>query len=113
MKSRSMIVAIALAGRWALRSAVAAAAADRTPGLPAVMQQPRDDPGSHSYIEIELLSRAGREGGVELFESHDTTNRTEPYKDLTSPFADRSFTTKLPFVAIAERARNRSLSQTK
>ncbi|MGA8534223.1 MAG: DUF4331 family protein [Candidatus Tumulicola sp.] len=40
-------------------------------------------PGATKYQQIELLSRPAVKEAFEAFESHDTTNRTEPYADPT------------------------------
>jgi hypothetical protein len=40
-------------------------------------------PGTASYQQIELLSRPAVKEVFEAFQSHDTTNRAEPYNDPT------------------------------
>lgn len=85
MKSRSTIVAVALA---AVVGIVAGGCSSRgfgnAGGLPPVAQGVAD--GMHaatSYIQIELLARPAVKEAFEAFESHDKTNRREPYEDPT------------------------------
>jgi hypothetical protein len=49
------------------------------------------DAASTTYKQIELLSRPAVKEAFELFESHDKTNRAEPYKDPTLKSQINSF----------------------
>jgi hypothetical protein len=60
-------------------------------------------PGTASYQQIELLSRPAVKEVFEAFQSHDTTNRTEPYNDPTLQGMILSF---------SENFRNTQTSQT-
>ena len=103
MKSRSTIVAVALA---ALVGIVAGGCSSRGFGnagaLPAISQGVSD--GVHavgSYIQIELLARPAVKEAFEAFESHDKTNRSEPYNDPTLESQIGSFTKNFRSATIA------------
>ena len=48
-------------------------------------------PGTTTYKQIELLSRPAVKEAFEAFESHDKTNRSEPYDDPTLKGQIKSF----------------------
>jgi hypothetical protein len=48
-------------------------------------------PGATAYTQIELLSRPAVKEVFEQFQSHDETNRSEPYKDPTLRSMIKSF----------------------
>lgn len=46
-------------------------------------QGPNPPSPQAKYIQTELLSRPAVKEALEMFQSHDTTNRSEPYNDAT------------------------------
>jgi Domain of unknown function (DUF4331) len=58
------------------------------PGSPGAPSMP---PSPGAYQQIELLSRPAVKEAFEAFESHDKTNRSEPYKDPTLRTQIKSF----------------------
>lgn len=86
MKSRFTIIVIAVAAAAGL---VLGGCAGRSAGtgtfLPygASTLNRAQGAAASSYIQIELLARPAVKEAFEAFESHDKTNRTEPYNDPT------------------------------
>ena len=79
-KSRTAIFAIAVA---ALGGIVAGGCSSRSAGFLPVpqMAQAIGSNAASKYIQIELLARPAVKEAFEAFESHDATNRSEPYAD--------------------------------
>jgi hypothetical protein len=102
MMSRSMIVAIALAAGIGITVGGCSSRSVGTPGLPDVAQQAENMmPAASSYIQIELLARPAVKEAFELFEDHNTTNRTQPYTDPTLHSQIGSFTENFRSATIA------------
>lgn len=92
MKTRSMIAALALAAGVGIVAGGCGSRAFTAPGLP-----PSADgavgtaQAATKYVQIELLARPAVKEAFEAFESHDKTNRTEPYADDTLKTQIKSF----------------------
>jgi hypothetical protein len=84
MKSRSTIAAVAIAAALGI---VAGGCSARNAGLPnltpAMAPVASEANAASKYVQIELLARPAVKEAFEAFESHDKTNRTEPYDDPT------------------------------
>lgn len=82
IKSRSAIFAIAIA---AVAGMVAGGCSSRNAGfLPASQFSTQMVANAATkYVQIELLARPAVKEAFEAFESHDKTNRSEPYDDPT------------------------------
>lgn len=82
IKSRSAIFAIALT---ATAGIVAGGCSSRNAGfLPASQYASAlTAKAATKYVQIELLARPAVKEAFEAFESHDKTNRSEPYSDPT------------------------------
>ncbi len=84
---------IALAAS-ALAGVLIASCSSNTPGFtpaPGSPGSPSVSPPPGSYQQIELLSRPAVKEAFEAFESHDKTNRSEPYHDTTLRTQIKSF----------------------
>lgn len=82
MKSRFTIVVVAVA---AVAGLVLGGCAGRGTGtfLPSSASSFARSAAAKSYVQIELLARPAVKEAFEAFESHDKTNRSEPYNDPT------------------------------
>jgi len=85
--SRRYTIALAAA---ALIGAIVAGCTSGTVGFTPT-PAPSSPPGAMSYQQIELLSRPAVKEAFEEFESHDKTNRSEPYKDPVLQSMIKSF----------------------
>ena len=86
MKSTTTIAAIALAaGIGIVAGGCSSRSLGTSGGIPPAAEQAagRVANAAQSYIQIELLSRPAVKEAFEAFESHNKTNRTEPYDDKT------------------------------
>ncbi len=95
MKPRFTILAVAVAAAVGM---ILGGCAGRSTGtgtlLPysvAALNRP-NGASAKSYIQIELLARPAVKEAFEAFESHDKTNRSEPYDDRTLHKQIGSFT---------------------
>jgi hypothetical protein len=80
-KSRTAILAIVLA---AAAGIVAGGCSSRNSAfIPAQLAPAIAQNASTKYVQIELLARPAVKEAFEMFESHDATNRSEPYDDPT------------------------------
>src|SRR5579864_1605415 len=70
---------------------IASCSSSSTGFNPAAPGPPVTPPGTTTYQQIELLSRPAVKEAFEAYESHDTTNRSEPYHDPTLRSQIKSF----------------------
>lgn len=104
MKTRFTILAFAAAalaggilGGCAGRSSAGTGYLPISAGMLPVQQVAKQ-----SYVQIELLARPAVKEAFEAFESHDKTNRTEPYTDPTLHKQIGSFTRQFRSATIAK-----------
>jgi Domain of unknown function (DUF4331) len=104
MRTRLKTLAFAAA---ALAGAILGGCAGHSAGngsflpMPAGML-PLQNAAKQSFIQIELLARPAVKEAFEAFESHDKTNRSEPYADPTLHKQIGSFTRQFRSATIAK-----------
>jgi|SRR5579862_2828534 len=101
--SRSLILAaVAAAGLGIVIGGCSSGSSLQSAMVPAASRMAGVLPASTKYIQIELLSRPAVKEAFEAFDSHDTTNRTEPYTDPTLKSQIASFTKNFRSATIAK-----------
>lgn len=104
MKTRFTTLAFAVA---ALAGAILGGCAGRSTGTGSLVPVPvgmlsTQNAAKQSFVQIELLARPAVKEAFEAFESHDKTNRSEPYADPTLHGQIGSFTRQFRSATIAK-----------